>query len=98
MRSGASNSEGSKGMCCPDSTVISLTISEAAQLVIQAGDMGEGGDVMVLDMGEPPKIVDLANRIIHLSGFSHKDEANPVGDIEIRFAGLPRVKSCTRSC
>ena len=65
-----------------------MTIPEAAQLVIQAGAMGEGGDVMVLDMGEPVKIVDLAKRMIHLSGFSHKDESNPVGDIEIRFSGL----------
>ncbi|BBU68002.1 nucleotide sugar epimerase/dehydratase WbpM [Fluviibacter phosphoraccumulans] len=65
-----------------------MTIPEAAQLVIQAGAMGEGGDVMVLDMGEPVKIVDLAKRMIHLSGFSHKDEANPGGDIEIQFTGL----------
>ncbi len=65
-----------------------MTIPEAAQLVIQAGVMGEGGDVMVLDMGEPIKIVDLAKRIIHLSGFSHKDESNPGGDIEIKFSGL----------
>lgn len=65
-----------------------MTIPEAAQLVIQAGAMGEGGDVMVLDMGEPIKIVDLAKRMIHLSGFSHKDETNPDGDIEIKFTGL----------
>ncbi len=65
-----------------------MTITEAAQLVIQAGAIGEGGDVMVLDMGEPVKIVDLAKRMIHLSGFSHKDETNPEGDIEILFTGL----------
>ncbi len=65
-----------------------MTIPEAAQLVIQAGAMGEGGDVMVLDMGEPVKILDLAKRMIHLSGFSHKDEGNPDGDIEIQFSGL----------
>jgi FlaA1/EpsC-like NDP-sugar epimerase len=65
-----------------------MTIPEAAQLVIQAGAMGEGGDVMVLDMGEPVRIVDLAKRMIHLSGLSHRDEANPNGDIEIRFTGL----------
>lgn len=65
-----------------------MTIPEAAQLVIQAGAMGEGGDVMVLDMGEPVKIIDLAKRMIHLSGFSHKDEMNPDGDIEIKFSGL----------
>jgi len=65
-----------------------MTIPEAAQLVIQAGAMGEGGDVMVLDMGEPVKIVDLAKRMIRLSGFSHKDQDNPDGDIEIQFTGL----------
>lgn len=65
-----------------------MTIPEAAQLVIQAGAMGQGGDVMVLDMGEPVKIVDLAKRMIHLSGFSYKDAANPDGDIEIQFTGL----------
>lgn len=65
-----------------------MTIPEAAQLVIQAGAMGEGGDVMVLDMGEPVKIVDLAKRMINLSGFTHVDQENPDGDIEIRFTGL----------
>lgn len=65
-----------------------MTIPEAAQLVIQAGAIGEGGDVMVLDMGEPVKIVDLAKRMIHLSGFSHKDTSNLHGDIEIQFTGL----------
>lgn len=65
-----------------------MTIPEAAQLVIQAGAMGEGGDVMVLDMGEPVKIADLAKRMINLSGFSLKDEENPKGDIEIKFTGL----------
>ena len=65
-----------------------MTIPEAAQLVIQAGAIGEGGDVMVLDMGEPIKIVDLAKRMIHLSGFSYRDELNPDGDIEISFSGL----------
>lgn len=65
-----------------------MTIPEAAQLVIQAGAMGEGGDVMVLNMGEPVKILDLAKRMIHLSGFSHKEGDNSVGDIEIQFTGL----------
>ena len=65
-----------------------MTIPEAAQLVIQAGAMGEGGDVMVLDMGAPVKIVDLAKRMIHLSGLSHKDEEKRDGDIEIQFTGL----------
>jgi len=65
-----------------------MTIPEAAQLVIQAGSMGEGGDVFVLDMGEPVKIVDLAERIVHLSGLTVKSNANPQGDIEITFTGL----------
>lgn len=65
-----------------------MTIPEAAQLVIQAGAMGQGGDVFVLDMGEPVKILDMAKRMIHLSGFEVKDEANPNGDIEIAFTGL----------
>lgn len=65
-----------------------MTVPEAAQLVIQAGAMGEGGDVMVLDMGEPVKIVDLAKRMIRLSGLTHQDEMTPDGDIEIRFTGL----------
>ena len=65
-----------------------MTISEAAQLVIQAGAMGEGGEVFVLDMGEPVKILDMARRLIHLSGLDVKDELNPEGDIEIVFTGL----------
>lgn len=65
-----------------------MTIPEAAELVIQAGAMGQGGDVFVLDMGEPVKIVDLAKRMIHLSGFAEKDEQHPDGDIEIIYTGL----------
>ena len=65
-----------------------MTIPEAAELVIQAGAMGQGGDVFVLDMGEPVKILELARRMIHLSGFTVRDEANPDGDIEIHFTGL----------
>lgn len=65
-----------------------MTIPEAAQLVIQAGAMGEGGDVFVLDMGEPVQILELAKKMIHLSGLSLRDETNPVGDIEISFTGL----------
>lgn len=65
-----------------------MTIPEAAQLVIQAGSMGQGGDVFVLDMGEPIKIVDMARRMIHLSGFEVKDMNNPDGDIEISYTGL----------
>jgi FlaA1/EpsC-like NDP-sugar epimerase len=65
-----------------------MTIPEAAQLVIQAGAMGKGGDVFVLDMGEPVKIVDLAKNLIRLSGLEVKSGANPSGDIEIQFTGL----------
>ncbi|MFT7675666.1 MAG: FlaA1/EpsC-like NDP-sugar epimerase [Gammaproteobacteria bacterium] len=65
-----------------------MTIPEAAELVIQAGAMGQGGDVFVLDMGEPVHIVDLARRLIRLSGLDIKDESSPYGDIEISFTGL----------
>jgi FlaA1/EpsC-like NDP-sugar epimerase len=65
-----------------------MTIPEAAQLVIQAGAMAKGGDVFVLDMGEPVKIMDLARRIIELSGLTVRDDANPDGDIEIEVTGL----------
>ena len=64
-----------------------MTIPEAAQLVIQAGAMGTGGDVFLLDMGEPVKIVDLAKQMIRLSGFRAIDE-NGIGDIEVQFVGL----------
>ena len=65
-----------------------MTIPEAAQLVIQAGAMAEGGDVFLLDMGEPVKIIDLAQRMVDLSGLSVRDEAKPDGDIEIVVTGL----------
>lgn len=65
-----------------------MTIPEAAQLVVQAGSMGTGGDVFLLDMGEPVSILDLARRMIHLSGLDVKDDDNPDGDIEIVFTGL----------
>ena len=65
-----------------------MTIPEAAELVIQAGAMGQGGDIFVLDMGEPVRIVDLARRMINLSGFIEKDETQPEGDIEITYTGL----------
>lgn len=65
-----------------------MTIPEAAQLVIQAGSMGEGGDVFVLDMGAPVKIVDLAERVVHLSGLTVRSKERPDGDIEIIFKGL----------
>jgi UDP-N-acetylglucosamine 4,6-dehydratase len=65
-----------------------MTIPEAAQLVIQAGAMGQGGDVFVLDMGDPIRILDLAKRMIHLSGLEIKDELHPDGEIEVSFIGL----------
>lgn len=65
-----------------------MTIPEAAQLVLQAGAMGCDGDVFVLDMGEPVQIVDLACRMVHLSGLEIRDEDHPAGDIEIIFTGL----------
>lgn len=65
-----------------------MTIPEAAQLVIQAGAMGKGGDVFVLDMGEPVRIADLARRMVHLMGLEVKDNQHPDGDIEICFSGL----------
>jgi UDP-N-acetylglucosamine 4,6-dehydratase len=65
-----------------------MTIPEAAELVIQAGAMGKGGDVFVLDMGEPVHIVELARKMIRLSGFEVKDENTPFGDIEIIYTGL----------
>lgn len=72
----------------PKITRYFMTIPEAAQLVIQAGSMGKGGDVFVLDMGEPVRIVELAEKMIHLSGFSVRNERNPMGDITIEFTGL----------
>jgi len=65
-----------------------MTIPEAAQLVIQAGAMGQGGDVFVLDMGDQVKISELAERMIHLMGLAVKNSANPQGDIEINYSGL----------
>ena len=65
-----------------------MTIPEAAQLVLQAGAMAEGGDVFVLDMGSPVKIVDLARRMAQLSGLTLRDARNPEGDIEILFTGM----------
>ena len=71
-----------------DITRYCMTIPEAAQLVIQAGAMGKGGDVFVLDMGESVKIIDLAKQMINLSGLRLKDENHPDGDIEIKITGL----------
>jgi len=72
----------------PKITRYFMTIPEAAQLVIQAGSMGLGGDVFVLDMGEPVRIVELAEKMIHLSGLSVRSDKNPHGDIAIEFSGL----------
>ncbi|MES1965250.1 polysaccharide biosynthesis protein [Psychrobacter sp. AH5] len=72
----------------PEVTRYFMTIPEAANLVIQAGAMAKGGEVFVLDMGAPVKIVDLAKRMIQLSGFEVKDQTHPYGDIEITYTGL----------
>lgn len=72
----------------PDIIRYFMTIQEAAQLVIQAGSMAEGGDVFVLDMGEPVKIDDLARKMIHLMGYEVKEKKNPHGDIAIDYVGL----------
>ncbi|MDV6316121.1 nucleoside-diphosphate sugar epimerase/dehydratase [Idiomarina sp. HP20-50] len=72
----------------PDITRFFMTIPEAAQLVIQAGTMGHSGSVFVLDMGDSVKIVDLARKMIRLSGLEEKTDENPHGDIAIEFTGL----------
>ena len=72
----------------PEITRYFMTIPEAAQLVIQAGAMARGGDVFVLDLGEPVRIIDLARRMIELSGLQVRDDGNPEGDIEIAISGL----------
>ncbi|WP_028630223.1 polysaccharide biosynthesis protein [Metapseudomonas resinovorans] len=72
----------------PNITRYFMTIPEAAQLVIQAGSMGQGGDVFVLDMGQPVKIAELAEKMIHLSGLTVRSDKNSTGDIAIEFSGL----------
>lgn len=72
----------------PDIIRYFMTIPEAAQLVIQASAMAKGGDVFILDMGDPVRIADLAKNLIQLSGLSVKDENNLKGDIEITYTGL----------
>lgn len=74
----------------PNMTRYFMTIPEAAQLVIQAGSMGQGGDVFVLDMGQPVKIADLAEKMVNLSGLSLRNHEKPNGDIAIEFTGLRR--------
>ena len=72
----------------PDITRYFMTISEASQLVIQAGAMADGGDVFLLDMGEPVRIADLARRMVELSGLTVRDQDEPDGDIELEITGL----------
>ena len=72
----------------PEITRYFMTIPEAAELVLQAGSMGLGGDVFVLDMGEPVKIAEFAKKMIKLSGLAVRDVNNPGGDIEIQYSGL----------
>jgi len=72
----------------PEVTRFFMTIPEASQLVIQAGALGTGGDVFLLDMGEPVRIQDLARQMIALSGLKVRDDKNPNGDIEIQYTGL----------
>ena len=75
-----------------------MTVSEAANLVIQAGTMARGGEVFILDMGDPVKIVNLAETMIHLSGLTVKSDQNPSGDVAINFIGLRPGKNCLKSC
>lgn len=75
-------------MTHPEVTRYFMTLQEAAQLVLQAGTMAEGGDVFVLDMGTPVKILDLAKRMVMLSGHTLRDTDHPGGDIDIVFIGL----------
>ena len=80
-----------------DVTRYFMTVTEAAQLVIQAGAMGKYAEVFVLDMGESVKIRDLVHKMIKLSGFSIKDDVNPEGDIEVKITGLRPGKNYTRN-
>mgnify|MGYP000849098817 CR=1 FL=1 len=79
----------------PDVSRYFMTIAEAVHLMLQAGTMGKGGDLFVLDMGKPVRIADLAKRMIELSGLSVKDEKHPEGEIEIRFTGLRPAEKLT---
>lgn len=72
----------------PDVTRYFMSIHEAVELVIQAGSLGEGGEIFLLDMGEPVRIVDLAHNMIRLAGYTVRDGVRPDGDIEVRFIGL----------
>ena len=72
----------------PDVTRYFMTIPEAVQLILQAGAMAHGGEVFVLDMGEPVKIADMARNMIRLAGRSVRDAEHPTGEIQIQFTGL----------
>ena len=72
----------------PDIIRYFMTLKEAGQLVIQAGSMSKTGDIFLLDMGDPMKVIDLAKDMIQLSGKTIRDKNNPEGDIEIIFTGL----------
>lgn len=72
----------------PEVTRYFMTIPEASQLVIQAGALGKGGDVFLLDMGEPVRIQDLARQMISLSGLTVREPGSMQGDIEIQYSGL----------
>lgn len=88
FRKQIASGEGKITVTHPDITRFFMTIPEAVELVIQAGSMAQGGDVFVLDMGQPIRIVDLARSMIRLSGLDERNEENPDGDIEIIFTGL----------
>jgi len=72
----------------PEATRYFMTIPEAAQLVLQAASMAHGGDVFLLDMGQPVRILDLAQRMIRLKGYTIRDDEHPDGDIAIEITGL----------
>src|SRR3546814_11143019 len=78
----------------PEVTRYFMTIPEAAQLVIQAGAMAKGGDVFVLDMGQPVKIMDLARRMVELSGLTVTDEKHPAGTPELAVTGQIGTAAC----
>lgn len=88
FRKQIASGEGKITVTHPDITRFFMTIPEAVELVIQAASMAQGGDVFVLDMGQPIRIVDLARTMIRLSGLDERNEQNPDGDIEIVFTGL----------
>ena len=75
-------------MTHPEATRYFMTIAEAVNLVIEAGSLGRGGDVLLLDMGEPVRILDLARNLAVLHGLSIRDAACPSGDLEVEFVGL----------